>query len=335
MPLPAVLGMVAGQALNTGMGMLQSRINDQRQLQQNKKLMEQQTQAGKDMARFNKQMSLDMWEATGYEAQRKQMEAAGINPALMYGSAGSGGTTQGASADMPSSSAAPAGGGEIGMGMIQGMQMQMMQAQKDNVQADTKLKDTQADKLKGVDTDSTKADTDLTLQKTESEKLNTAILGIQEGIEQVNLRVKQGTEDDAVKAVGNVVKEGIEKVRAARADANVKEATVDETIKQIKQQGAIKALEIAAMKKGLIKMDAETASINQGIKKMIAEIGGISTENLQRWNSMSNADKEIKIKQIMQEIGKQNADFNTSTPQQIGQWVELVGDILTLGVLKW
>ena len=36
-----------------------------------------------------------MFDYTGYENQVKQMKAAGLNPALMYGSAGSGGSTQG------------------------------------------------------------------------------------------------------------------------------------------------------------------------------------------------------------------------------------------------
>ena len=39
-----------------------------------------------------------MFEYTGYGAQRRQMEEAGLNPALMYGYAGSGGSTMSANA---------------------------------------------------------------------------------------------------------------------------------------------------------------------------------------------------------------------------------------------
>ena len=38
-------------------------------------------------------ISKEMFEHTGYATQRRQMEEAGLNPALMYGQAGAGGST--------------------------------------------------------------------------------------------------------------------------------------------------------------------------------------------------------------------------------------------------
>ena len=49
----------------------------------------------KEMAGINQQHNKDMFDYTGYQAQVAQMKAAGLNPALMYGSAGAGGSTQG------------------------------------------------------------------------------------------------------------------------------------------------------------------------------------------------------------------------------------------------
>ena len=49
----------------------------------------------KEMADINQQHNKDMFDYTGYQAQVAQMKAAGLNPALMYGSAGGGGSTQG------------------------------------------------------------------------------------------------------------------------------------------------------------------------------------------------------------------------------------------------
>ena len=65
----------------------------------------------KEMAGINQQHNKDMFDYTGYQAQVAQMKAAGLNPALMYGSAGSGGSTQGG-AGMAGS--AGAGSGSIG-----------------------------------------------------------------------------------------------------------------------------------------------------------------------------------------------------------------------------
>ena len=80
---------------------------------------------------------------TGYQAQVAQMKAAGLNPALMYGSAGGGGSTQGGAGMAGSASAgngsvggtpsAPDTGITSGVGM--GMQLGLMEAQKRNLEA--------------------------------------------------------------------------------------------------------------------------------------------------------------------------------------------------------
>lgn len=76
------------------------------QIEQQKKLTEIQTEANKELADYGMGISKQMFDYTGYENQRKQMEAAGLNPALMYGHAGSGGTTTSSSAGTASGSQA-------------------------------------------------------------------------------------------------------------------------------------------------------------------------------------------------------------------------------------
>jgi hypothetical protein len=90
-----------------------------------------------------------MFDYTGYENQVKQMKAAGLNPALMYGHAGSGGTTI-------SSGAGSASGGQASdetsrkmanmqvMGM--GLQMQKMGAEVKKLEADAKKAEADAKK---------------------------------------------------------------------------------------------------------------------------------------------------------------------------------------------
>lgn len=99
--------------ISAGMGLLGGAVNAldiggnrrrDKQIEQQKKLTDMQTDANKDLAKYGMGISKEMFEATGYGAQRKQMEDAGLNPALMYGHAGAGGST------------ASAGAGSAGMG---------------------------------------------------------------------------------------------------------------------------------------------------------------------------------------------------------------------------
>jgi hypothetical protein len=69
-----------------------------KQIEQQQKLTDIQVKAQKELADYGMGIGKQMFEATGYEAQRRQMEEAGLNPALMYGHAGAGGSTMSPSA---------------------------------------------------------------------------------------------------------------------------------------------------------------------------------------------------------------------------------------------
>ena len=75
-----------------------------KQIEQQQKLTDIQTNANKALADYGMGISKEMFEYTGYGAQRRQMEEAGLNPALMYGHAGGGGTTASAGAGSASGS---------------------------------------------------------------------------------------------------------------------------------------------------------------------------------------------------------------------------------------
>lgn len=102
----------------------------------------------KEMAGINQQHNKDMFDYTGYQAQVAQMKAAGLNPALMYGSAGGGGSTQGGagmaggagagSGSVGGTPSAPDTGITTGIGM--GLQLGLLDAQKKNIEADTEKK---------------------------------------------------------------------------------------------------------------------------------------------------------------------------------------------------
>ena len=142
-------------ALETLGGMALGQFNDARQLRQQKKLSEQQ-------GLISNKYAMDLWEKTNYSAQRKQLEKAGLNVGLMYKGAGEGGRTGAPVAG----GNAPTGGGEVGMALQTGIQKELLQAQKENIEADTKLKETEANKKGGADTENVQANTAKLIQET-------------------------------------------------------------------------------------------------------------------------------------------------------------------------
>jgi hypothetical protein len=99
---PAIISMIpAGiSAAESLMGMFDIGGNRLRnkQIEQQKKLTDIQVEAQKELANYGMGISKEMFDYTGYVGQRRQMEQAGLNPALMYGHAGAGGSTMSASA---------------------------------------------------------------------------------------------------------------------------------------------------------------------------------------------------------------------------------------------
>lgn len=130
-----------------------------KQIEQQKKLTDIQVEANKELARHGFALQKEMFEATGYGAQRRQMEEAGLNPALMYGNAGAGGqlgagqtgnTSTGQASDEASMMNA------ITNKLAMGLQLSMQKAQIKNIEADTKQKEAEAEKTSTVDTELTK-----------------------------------------------------------------------------------------------------------------------------------------------------------------------------------
>lgn len=97
-----------------------------------------QADYNKQAADYSQKLSKDMWDYTNYENQVKHMKDANLNPALMYGSAGSGGSTSGGS--MQGVSAITPMGLQVGLQAQQTQaQTDLIRAQTEKVQSDTNL----------------------------------------------------------------------------------------------------------------------------------------------------------------------------------------------------
>ena len=61
-----------------------------KEVDQSQRLLDQQTEAQSKLMKQSKDQQLSMWNATNYGAQTAHLQAAGLNPALMYGVGGGG-----------------------------------------------------------------------------------------------------------------------------------------------------------------------------------------------------------------------------------------------------
>lgn len=131
----------AGGAVGIGVQRLGINYDHRKQLEQQRKMMEMQIAAEERLMGIQQQKQLEMWEATGYGAQKDQMKRAGLNPALMYGMGGGGGQTVGASMPGISGGTASDPNTRGGMGMMDVANVALIDAQKRLIEAEIKSKE--------------------------------------------------------------------------------------------------------------------------------------------------------------------------------------------------
>lgn len=137
----------ATTAANGILGVALGGIQNKQDYNQQKRYQKLQMEGQKEMALFNYEQQMKMWEATNYGAQVAQLKKAGLNPGLLYGQSGAGGaTTNAAQAQGPAGNTAH-GNAVTGMGIMGAQtaaQLALMKAQKENIEADTAKKQAEA-----------------------------------------------------------------------------------------------------------------------------------------------------------------------------------------------
>jgi hypothetical protein len=112
-----------------GLGMGIEGLRSKKQYKRSKKQMEKQFRLQQKLNQQGFNLSHKMWEMTNYPAQIEQMKKAGLNPALMYGQAGQGGTTNSGSGGSASGGAAPVMPGVDMNNMLMGAQFTKLMAE--------------------------------------------------------------------------------------------------------------------------------------------------------------------------------------------------------------
>lgn len=140
-----------------------AREAEEREHQRQLEYMGLQAKYNKEQAAYSTELSKEMWDYTNYENQVKHLKEAGLNPALLYGQGGGGGSAAGggtaAGIGLPSST---------GIGM--GIQWEQMEAQKELAKAEAAKTNAEAAKLMTTDTENIKSETDKNKQEIEESK---------------------------------------------------------------------------------------------------------------------------------------------------------------------
>lgn len=82
-------GMQVGQQATGGaLGLLLGGLQNKQQYNQAERLQNLNIRGQQQMTDYNLKKQLELWEATGYGAQMRQLKEAGLNPGLLYGMGG-------------------------------------------------------------------------------------------------------------------------------------------------------------------------------------------------------------------------------------------------------
>lgn len=263
------LGMqAAGTAIDAGMGLLLGNYNDRRQRMQQDKLQQMQEAGNKRMMDYQQQLQYDMWLKTNYGAQKAQMQKAGLNPALMYGMGGGGGSTTGSTSGGVTGGVAPSGGNEVlstvGMGMQLRAQTELLRAQKENIEADTDMKRANTEFRTGVETDNARLDNAAKiLQNVITKYTGMEAKDYYERVKRPNRAIEAKTYQDELEARQGVAG----------------------TIYELWQEGKLKdksLLEIEQLAASKAKTDEEIKKIKEDIKLLGENIKGASLDNVLR-----------------------------------------------------
>ena len=150
-------------AIGVGKHMYEKSLQDERNKKQHNQqieLMDIQKKNQRELNEHGHKLGYEMWKKTNYPAQVKMMEAAGINPGLMYGSAGQGGQSTSPSGGGASGGNAPTQADTKMQTTMMGLEAQMMEAA---------VRKTNAEAKKIAEVDTTKVENEIRLLKSQNE----------------------------------------------------------------------------------------------------------------------------------------------------------------------
>jgi len=261
------------------------------QLRHQEDFQKQQIKGNKEMQDYSQKLALDTWDKTNYDAQRKQMEKAGLNPGLMYGMGGSGGATTNSGSAPSVSSGTAVNSSQNGMGLQMASQIALMKAQKENIEADTANK--KADiPVKGAQVPNIESGTNKNIADTKLTEQNTAIATFNTEIARINSEL-------AVEGKSLNVGMLNEKYNNLLANTELTEAQRDEARAKIVNLAVDNSLKRSTISRN-----------TQEVEESKARIENIITSQAQTWYHLNTEAQTAGLKQLEQALHKEGMNSN-------------------------
>lgn len=314
----------ASSALGIGFQRLGTNYDRRQQLKTQQGLTDLQMKAEKEMMDYQQEKELQMWNATNYGAQMKQLRSAGLNPGLLYGMGGSGGATIGHGGSPSITGGTAPLQNTTAMGIQAGMQMALLASQKRVLDTQADKNEAEAQKTAGVDTAKTKTEISSLTQGIENAKAQKELLEIQKNIAEIDEDIKLSTQNAAKAMVFQELRSSYERMEILRNEGIISKETYDEKIHIIEQelvgkyaQNALTRMQTAATKKGIDKTGYEMTNIKMNTN-------AISEHIALEFSKLQNEKDRTKIQQ-------QIADFETSYGKQAA---DILRTVLGTSILK-
>jgi hypothetical protein len=273
------IGQVA-QIGNAGMQHGLNQFNAKQQFGRQKELMHQQMMNQRQLNQQGHNLQYEMWKKTNFAEQRKQLEKAGLNPALLYGNTGAQGTTG-------SQSGGSAGGGMAQMSQsaqFMGMESMLMAKQMEKMDAEIlKLKE-EAGYIGGAQTDLTWSQSDYYKDLGLKTQQETELVKLQQSLTRAN-----------TKEVGEKIKNWI-------IENDIKGEAKESIIKNYEMQAILTEVQGKLAEANITLTEAQEKKVKQDISESIQKVQSMRGELKVLQESKGTEGWEKKVAEKKNEI---------------------------------
>lgn len=279
-----------------------------------------QMQYEKAMGKYQNELALDLWNKTNAKAQMQHLIDAGLNPGLMYGQSGPGGTTSGAGKGSNPGGPAPSNGGQ-GFDIL-GAKLAMAQAE--NIEADTRLKNVEATKREGPDTAAVNAGIEKMKQETRNEELKQGILVYETRMKEIAANIANLTQEEAIKQMQENTKILISKARQEEKSADFSEETYRNMVIQSNNTTLTQYIEMELKRSQISLTETQVRETHAKIIKISEEITRMQAQTSQGWEQLQQG--EVWLQYEDQHVINENIrrEFDTGTSAEIARIVNTI-----------
>lgn len=333
-----MLQAAGNSVLGSLIGLATAGWQDRRQIEQQKKLQELQEAGNKRMADYQQKLAMEMWEKTNYPAQVEQLKLAGLNPGLLYGKGGGGGTTANASVGSVSGGSASSGQGEIlqGIGLMQQQQqMRLQNAQIKVLESQANKNNVDAKKAEGVDTDLANKQIESLSQGIENAKAQKLLTeadvylrNLQSSMESINIDFNKRTFDDRADEILWNAKRTFELMKQAENETYISNSTMKNKISIVNAE-VIKSWLTNALVEADIKLrKAQTGNTLQSTEESKQRIEKIKSDIDVNKASIDKMAKDISQGQMKLDINEFDSEMRAKYPSLFNVIGESFNDML-------